>query len=162
MRRTALQEVRRECLRVHQLVEGHVGIGAGSDQPCRVLVAAADHHARHPAIPNLDAIDRRPGMNRDAHRTARTRDALGQRAHPAAHVAPDAAYAVAFSHHVVEQDVGRSRQGRRRVRADHGVGGQGDFELLAFEPFVQKVGAPSRSSIRTTSGHFLLRGWLGA
>ena len=82
-------------------------------------------------------------MNRDPHRPARARDALGQCAHAAAHVAPDAAHTVTRAHHVMEQDIRGARLRRRGVGADHRIRGQRDFQLLAVEPFVEQVGSRS-------------------
>ena len=74
---------------------------------------------------------RRPALAR------RRGDGVADPAHAAAHVAPDAADAVALAHHVVEQHVGRARHRRGRHRADDRVGRQRHLELLRLEPAVE-------------------------
>ena len=64
-------------------------------------------------------------------------DGLRERPHPALHVAPDAAGAVALAHHVVEEHVGRAGSRGRGHGADDGVGGERGLHLVRLEPAVE-------------------------
>jgi hypothetical protein len=64
-----------------------------------------------------------PDLDTELPRSPRER--LGEPAHAAAHIPPDAAPPVGLPHDVVEEDVGRARHGRAGHGADDGVGGQG-------------------------------------
>ena len=55
--------------------------------------------------------------------------------------------AVHAAHAVVQQDVGGSGRARTAVCADHAVGGERDFDLLRFKPFVQKLGGALREDL---------------
>ena len=55
--------------------------------------------------------------------------------------------AVHAAHAVMQQDVGGAGRARPAVGADHAVGGERDFELLGFEPFVQKIGGALREDL---------------
>ena len=66
-------------------------------------------------------------------------DRVRDRAHAAAHEAPQSAMAVHAAHAVVQQNVRRAGRARAAVGADHAVGGERDLDLLRLEPFVQKL-----------------------
>ena len=52
--------------------------------------------------------------------------------------------AVYAAHAVVQQDVGCAGRSRTAVGADDAIGGERDFHLLGFEPFVEKLGGALR------------------
>ena len=101
------------------------------------LGAVGEHHTFRPPVAREDPAHRRAGPDFGPRFPRRGRDGVGDAAHAAAHVPPDAAGAVALAHHVMEEHVGRARHGRRGPRADHRVGGEGDLELLGLEPAVE-------------------------
>ena len=62
---------------------------------------------------------------------------VGQPAHAALHVAPHAARAARFAHHVVQQHVRAAGRADREERADDRVGGERGLEHVAFEPAIE-------------------------
>ena len=74
-------------------------------------------------------------------------DGIRNRAHAAAHEAPQSAMAAHAAHAVVQQDVGGAGRARTAVGADHAVGGERDLDLFGFEPLVQKIGGALREDL---------------
>ena len=87
----------------------------GRDDPAHFRFAADVH-----AEPRADRLQR-----------------VGQPAHAAPHVAPYAARPAGAPHGMVQQDAGGAGCGRRRERADDGVGGEGRAQRLGLEPALQ-------------------------
>ena len=76
--------------------------------------------------------DRRVRADLDALGARRSGDGFRDRAHAAAHEAPQPAMSGHAAHAVMQQDVGRAGRARAAVGADHAVGGQRDLHLLAI------------------------------
>jgi hypothetical protein len=77
------------------------------------------------------------GADVDAEIFGGARQSAGESAHAAAHVTPNALFAVGFAHDVVKQHIRGARHRRRRESANNGIGGNRGLELLRFEPTVE-------------------------
>ena len=136
-RRMEVTKSRRQVALVEQAQKCDPRIEIGGHHRALDFFASCQHHTAGAAIAHQDLLDGGICADHRAVAPRRRCDGFRDRAHAAAHETPQAAMAGHAAHHVVHQDVSRALRARAAVGADHAVGGQGDFELRRFEPFVE-------------------------
>ena len=89
------------------------------------------------AIQAVDGRNFRIGFQLHAKLLGTGSHGLGDRAHAAAHIAPDTTRAAGTAHHVVQQHIAGPRRRGRQISTDDRVGGQGGAQDGRFEPALQ-------------------------
>ena len=108
-------------------------IGARSSSPSARVTPTRGRRGRRSRRPRRRCGSRRPPPRPSG-------DRLGDRAHPADHVAPGARDPVELPERVVEQVVGGARGVRAGPDADHAGRGDRALERVVLEPVVEQVG----------------------
>ena len=128
------REIRRKRVPPDEGEEGVPRVGPGEHLGGLHDAAVLELHAPGPALLHENAGHGCLALDRGAGLLGRRAQGLGEGAHAALHVGPDAARTAGLSHHVVEEHVARPRRGGPRPRTDQGVGGQGAAQGLTLEP----------------------------
>ena len=111
----------------------------GDDGARRDFFAPRRDDAGCATLDHQDFADRALRADLDAARRAGARHRLGDRAHAADRVAPDALLAAGLAETVVQQDIGGSGGIGTGVGPDNAVEAEDRLERLGFEPCIEQV-----------------------
>ncbi len=130
-------EIRGEIFLVAELEEGDVRVGTRHDFVAANLGAVLEHDTNRATVLHQHLRNFGVHSNLRALRLGGTGDRVADPTHPAAHVAPHAAHAVALTHDMVKEHVRGAGHRRRGHRADYGIGRERDLEILRLEPAIE-------------------------
>ena len=130
-------EIGGKILLVHETKERDVCIEARDDSVRAIFSAVSQHDAAGSTILYEDAGNGRIDFDFCAAFFGGSRNGIGQGAHAAAHISPNAAHSIALPHHVMEQHISCARHGRSRERPDNGIGRDRRFHFFGLEPTIE-------------------------
>jgi hypothetical protein len=121
-----------------QLLEGDLRGGIGNDLRRAQHLAIGEPHAGGAFLLDDDFGNLGIAADADAGGLRGLGHSLRDHAHAAFDIAPDAACAARFAHHVMQQHIAGAGRRRWREGANDGVGCQCRLESVALEPAVEQ------------------------
>ncbi len=135
----APQEIRRQRGRIDQIAIEQLRIEVGDDCAAANRLALARHDPDAAAVLDQHLAHRGIGPDLDAGRPGGARHGLGDGAHAADGMTPDALLAVDLAEGVMQQHIGRAGLIRAGEIADDAVEAVDCFDRVAFEPAIEII-----------------------